>query len=82
MVFNHKWLINSDLEVNSVPHCLNKFLLNSVWLLFILSHWDLLRGDVWDLLNDGVVHSLCGFIGYGDFFFIRDLVLNCVWYLS
>ena len=52
-----------------------------VCFFFILSHWDLLRLDVGHLLDDCVVNSLGDFIRDSDFFLIRNLVIDGVWYL-
>ena len=79
--FNNVWLINGDCEESLVPFGLFELMFNSVWLLLVLSHCNLLRGDVWHLLDDGVVNSLGDFIGYLEFFLIRDLVIDGVWNL-
>ena len=81
LMLNNEGLINGDCVVDLVPFGLWEFLLNVIWLLLILSDWDLFGDDIWDLLDDGVVDSLGDFVGDGDFFIIRDFVVNCVWYL-
>jgi len=79
--FGDIWLVNGDSVEGLVPLGLLEFPLNVVWLLLVLSDGNLLRDDVWHLLDDGVVNSLCNFIGDLEFFLIRDLVVDGVWNL-
>ena len=80
LMFHNVWLINGDIEKVLVPLCDRELLLNVVWLLLILSDWNLLGDDIWDLLDDSVVNSFGNFIGHRDFFFIRNLIIDSVRY--
>ena len=77
--FSDIWLIDGDGVEGLVPFSLLEFPLNREWLLLVLGHWNLLRGDVWHLLDDGVVNSLGNFVWDFEDFFIRDLVVDGVW---
>jgi len=76
--FNHIWLFDGDGEEGLVPLCHGELLLNSIWLLFVLSHSNLGGNDVRNLLDDGVVYSLSDFVGNLKVFFIRYLVVDSV----
>jgi len=78
--FDNIWLINGYSEEGLVPFGHGELMFFVVWLLLVLSHWNLLRGDEWDLLDDGVVNSLGNFIGDIEVVLIWDLVVDCVWY--
>ena len=77
--FDDEWLINGHSEEGLVPLSLLEFVLDGEWFFLVLGHWNLLRYDVWYLLDDGVVHSLGDFVWNGEFVLIRDLVVDCVW---
>lgn len=55
------------------------FPVDVVGLLFVLGDLNLLGDDVWDLLDDGVVHADGGLIRHLNVFFVRDLVDHGVW---
>ena len=82
LVFDYIWLVNGNSEEGLVPLSDWEFLLNVVGFLLVLGHWNLAGLDVWHLLDDGVVDSLGDFVWDSDFLFIRDLVVDGVWYLG
>lgn len=79
--FSDKWLIDGDGVEGLGPFGLFEFLLDVEWLLLVLSDSNLVRGDIWHLLDDGVVHSLGNFIGDIEDFFKWDLLVDGVWNL-
>ena len=56
-----------------------EFLVNVVGLLCVLSDLNLLRNDIGDLLDDGVVNAFGDFKLGRDWFFVGDLVDHSVW---
>ena len=74
-VWNLEVLIVWLLIVDS--HC--EFLLDVVSLLFVFGDWNLLRDDVWDLLNHGVVNARCDLEGHLNVFLVGVFVDDSVW---
>merc|ERR1719362_2277831 len=73
------FLSDGDLVWDLLPLGLLEDVLNLVSFLLVLGDSDLAGDDVWNLLDDGVVDSLGGFVWDGDFLLIRDLVVDGVW---
>ena len=80
--FSHVWFLNGDLVWDLLPLSLLEDVLNLVSFLLVLGDSDLAGDDVWNLLDDGVVNSLGGFIWDGDFLLNWYLVVDSVWNLG
>ena len=73
------WLLDGDGVWDLLPLGLLEDVLNLVSFLLVLGDSDLAGDDVWNLLDDGVVDSLGGFVWDGDFLLKWDLVVDGVW---